>query len=83
MAQTRIRIRVRFMGVEPQSRPEPAAEGWFTLDAVAPLDVAAVLSRFGLDAGSLTVLKGGIHAEVADPVADGEEIHVFLKSMGG
>ncbi len=83
MASKRIRFKVRLIGIEPKCRPARAVGGWFALEAATPLAITAVLKQFGLDPEGLLVLKGGAHVAAADPVADGDTIQIFLKSLGG
>lgn len=76
-------VKVRLVGVEPKTEPGDPRQGWYCLEAGPGCTVAAVLARFGLGADGLSVLRNGFHAGAEDPVADHDELHVFLKSLGG
>ena len=76
-------MRVRLVGVEPKKTPCTPDDGWyeFTIDSAST--VAAVLNRFGLKAGALSVLRNGSLSDIDDHVSDQDELHIMLKSLGG
>ena len=76
-------MRVRLIGVGPKLRPCESTDGWYNFSVAAGSTVAAVLSRFGLDTGALSVLKNGSLAADDDIVTDQDELQIILKSLGG
>lgn len=76
-------MRVRLIGVEPKSKPCESLDGWYDFSVSPGCTIAAVLERFGLEAGALSVRKNGSLAGGEDAADDSDELQIFLKSLGG
>lgn len=76
-------IKVRLAGIEPKKEPTRSDNGCYTLEFERPQTVGRILARFGLNASGLLVLRNGNHADVDDPVADNDELNIYLMHLGG
>ena len=76
-------MKVRFIGVEPKLEPVNHRDGWYEFSVDPGSTVAAVLSRFGLKTGSLSVMKNGSLTDPDENVDNKDELQILLKSLGG
>lgn len=76
-------MRVRLVGIEPKRSPCTPRDGWYDFRIDPGSTVAAILSRFGLKARSLSVLRNGSLSDIDDAVDDQDELLIMLKSLGG
>ena len=76
-------VKVKLIGLEPKRLPCDPQDGWYELTVDAGTTVTAVIHRFGLKNGAISVLKNGLLASHDDIVTDQDELQMILKSLGG
>ena len=74
--------RVRLFGLAPKNEPCQPENNWYSLTTQNDT-IGSVLEMFALDGTNLTVLQNGRHANHQTKVRPGDELHIFLKHMGG
>ena len=76
-------VKARLIGIEPKQVPCNSHDGWYEFSLDQGSTVEDVLSRFGLKAGSLSVMRNESLADIEDIVEDQDELQILLKSLGG
>ena len=76
-------VKVRLIGIEPKQSPCAQRDGWYEFSIDSGCAVVEVLNKFGLKAGSLSVLRNGSLADIDDIMDDQDELQILLKSLGG